>query len=176
MCMSAIYWARIDRVYFGTRLEDTSKIGFDDEFQYIDFRLPWKERKAIQCFPDFERDYALKACEAWQNKSGQASLLKTALRAEYGSGFAWLADGTRVGLSLTAAWTAFGTTEHRRSMNKPAVLISTAKVHPGSEQAFAAWQARHSAAISKFPGFISTDMVPPPYRQTGDSLDHHCQF
>jgi guanine deaminase len=68
MCMSAIYWARIDRVYFGTRLEDTSEIGFDDEFQYIDFRLPWKERKAIQCFPDFEREYALKACQAWQNK------------------------------------------------------------------------------------------------------------
>ena len=44
MCMSAIYWARIDRVYFGTRLSDTSKIGFDDEFQYIDFQLPWEER------------------------------------------------------------------------------------------------------------------------------------
>jgi hypothetical protein len=28
----AIYWARIDRVYFGTRVSDTSKIGFDDEF------------------------------------------------------------------------------------------------------------------------------------------------
>ena len=69
MCMSAIYWARIDRVYFGTRLSDTSKIGFDDEFQYIDFRLPWEERKAIQCFPDFEREYALKACEAWTNKT-----------------------------------------------------------------------------------------------------------
>lgn len=40
MCMSAFYWARIDRVDFGTRLEDTrpeetSKIAFDDEFQYI---------------------------------------------------------------------------------------------------------------------------------------------
>jgi tRNA(Arg) A34 adenosine deaminase TadA len=68
MCMSAIYWARIDRVYFGTRLEDTSKIGFDDEFQYVDFKLPWEERKAIKCFPDFEREFALKACEAWQNK------------------------------------------------------------------------------------------------------------
>lgn len=68
MCMSAIYWARIDRVYFGTRLEDASKIGFDDEFQYIDFRLPWEERKAVQCFPDFEREHALKACEAWMNK------------------------------------------------------------------------------------------------------------
>ena len=47
-------------------------------------------------------------------------------------------------------------------MNKQAVLIATAKVHLGSEQAFTAWQARHSVAISKFPGFISTDMVPPP--------------
>ena len=46
--------------------------------------------------------------------------------------------------------------------NKPAVLISTARVHPGCEEVFAAWQARHSAAISKFPGFISTDIVPPP--------------
>jgi hypothetical protein len=22
----------------------------------------------IKCFPDFEREYALKSCEAWQNK------------------------------------------------------------------------------------------------------------
>lgn len=69
MCMSAIYWARIDRVYFGTSLKDASEIGFDDEFQYIDFQLPWSARKAIQCFPDFEREHALKACEVWQNKS-----------------------------------------------------------------------------------------------------------
>jgi antibiotic biosynthesis monooxygenase (ABM) superfamily enzyme len=55
-----------------------------------------------------------------------------------------------------------GMTTAPLAMNKPAVLISTARVHPGSEEAFATWQARHSAAISKFPGFISTDMVPPP--------------
>ena len=68
MCMSAIYWARIDRVYFGSRLSDASAIGFDDEFQYIDFRLPWDERKAIKCIPDFEREDALKAFTAWENK------------------------------------------------------------------------------------------------------------
>ncbi len=50
-----------------------------------------------------------------------------------------------------------------------AVLIATAKVHPGSEEAFAAWQARHSAAISKFPGFIGTDMVPPPAGKPAES-------
>lgn len=69
MCMSAIYWARIDRLYFGTSLADASKIGFDDEFQYIDFQLPWDERKAIKCFPNFERDCALAACEVWQNNT-----------------------------------------------------------------------------------------------------------
>lgn len=47
-------------------------------------------------------------------------------------------------------------------MSKQAVLIATARVHPGSEEAFANWQARHSSVISKFPGFISTDMIPPP--------------
>ncbi len=47
-------------------------------------------------------------------------------------------------------------------MSSPAVLISTAKLHPGSEEAFASWQVRYSAAISTFAGFISTDMVPPP--------------
>ena len=41
MCMSAIYWSRIDHVYFGASLKDTSVIGFDDAFQYEDFTKPW---------------------------------------------------------------------------------------------------------------------------------------
>jgi len=69
MCMSAIYWARIERVYFGASLEDTSGIGFDDEFQYEDFQRPWEERKAIQCIPGFHREYCLKAYHAWSGKA-----------------------------------------------------------------------------------------------------------
>ncbi|MEI8310085.1 MAG: antibiotic biosynthesis monooxygenase [Verrucomicrobiota bacterium] len=53
-------------------------------------------------------------------------------------------------------------------MSKRAVLIATARVHPGEEQAFAAWQARHSSVISKQPGFISTDMIPPPGEKPGE--------
>lgn len=53
-------------------------------------------------------------------------------------------------------------------MSHPAVLIATAKVHPGAEAEFAAWQARHSAAISKSPGFIGTDMIPPTTGRVGD--------
>jgi guanine deaminase len=44
MCMSAIYWARIDSVFFAQDLDATSKIGFDDEFQYEDFAKPYPER------------------------------------------------------------------------------------------------------------------------------------
>ncbi len=46
-------------------------------------------------------------------------------------------------------------------MSSPAVLIATARVHPGSEDAFAAWKGRHDAIIAKFPGYISSDIMPP---------------
>ena len=68
MCMSAIYWARIDTVYFSGSLEDTSKIGFDDQFQYEDFKLPWEQRKNIKIVPNFEREVGLAAYRAWENK------------------------------------------------------------------------------------------------------------
>jgi guanine deaminase len=68
MCMGAIYWARIDRVYFGNSLEDTSKIGFDDAFQYEDFKKPWTKRR-IPVVENFERDMTLKSYRAWMNKA-----------------------------------------------------------------------------------------------------------
>jgi uncharacterized protein len=46
-------------------------------------------------------------------------------------------------------------------MSAPAVLIASAKLRAGQDQAFAAWQARHNAAIDKFAGFISSDVIPP---------------
>ncbi|MCC3246092.1 hypothetical protein LG047_12290 [Methylocystis sp. WRRC1] len=68
MCMSAIYWSRIDHVYFAASLDDTSEIGFDDAFQYEDFKLPWEQRQNITVTPNFERDTGLKAYRAWQAK------------------------------------------------------------------------------------------------------------
>jgi len=46
-------------------------------------------------------------------------------------------------------------------MSEPAVLIATAKVRPGCEDAFTAWKGRHDTIIAKFPGFISSDIMPP---------------
>jgi tRNA(Arg) A34 adenosine deaminase TadA len=34
MCLSAIYWARLDRIYFANSRQDAAAIGFDDEFLY----------------------------------------------------------------------------------------------------------------------------------------------
>ena len=67
MCMSAIYWSRIDHVYFGASLPDTSRIGFDDAFQYEDFAKPWEERR-IAVTPNFEREACLAAYRAWEDK------------------------------------------------------------------------------------------------------------
>lgn len=67
MCMSAIYWSRIDHVYFAASLKDTSAIGFDDAFQYEDFAKPWGDRR-IKVSENFEREVGLKAYEAWTNK------------------------------------------------------------------------------------------------------------
>lgn len=68
MCMSAVYWARIDRVYFGASLEDARRIGFDDAHQYEDFAKPWDERR-IEIVPEFERETCLEAFRAWERKS-----------------------------------------------------------------------------------------------------------
>jgi tRNA(Arg) A34 adenosine deaminase TadA len=67
MCMSAIYWSRIDHVYFASTLTDTSAIGFDDAYQYEDFAKPWDKRR-IAVSEAFERDLGLKAFKAWTDK------------------------------------------------------------------------------------------------------------
>ncbi|MEV0351433.1 nucleoside deaminase [Nonomuraea sp. NPDC050680] len=69
MCMSAIYWSRIDRVYFAFDLAATKKIGFDDEFQYQDFTRPLDERRIL--IQQAQPDLGTKACAAWMNKPGR---------------------------------------------------------------------------------------------------------
>ena len=45
MCLSAIYWAHIDTIYYGNCAEDAAAIGFDDKFIYDEFAKPKEERK-----------------------------------------------------------------------------------------------------------------------------------
>ncbi len=45
MCLGAIYWARIDRIFFGNTQHDADKIGFSDEFIYQEIEKPVHKRK-----------------------------------------------------------------------------------------------------------------------------------
>jgi len=53
-------------------------------------------------------------------------------------------------------------------MSEPAVLIASAKLRPGEDQAFSDWQVRHNAVIGKFPGFISSDVMPPSQPESNE--------
>jgi guanine deaminase len=44
MCLAAIYWARLDKVYFAARREDAQNINFDDAWIYKEVSLPIPER------------------------------------------------------------------------------------------------------------------------------------
>ena len=69
MCMSAIYWARLDAVYYSCSLEDTSRIGFDDAFQYEEFSKPYDQRriKIQQVRPDLGAE----AYKVWMDKTNR---------------------------------------------------------------------------------------------------------
>jgi guanine deaminase len=66
MCMSAIYWSRIDAVYFANDYDETSKIGFDDAFQYEDFAKPYAERRIK--LEQFRPDLGELSNKAWAQK------------------------------------------------------------------------------------------------------------
>jgi guanine deaminase len=44
MCLSAIYWARLDHVYFASTRKDAAGIGFDDDFIYQQIPLDFATR------------------------------------------------------------------------------------------------------------------------------------
>lgn len=45
MCLSAIYWARLDRAYYGNTRDDAARIGFDDAFLYDEVAKPIEGRQ-----------------------------------------------------------------------------------------------------------------------------------
>jgi tRNA(Arg) A34 adenosine deaminase TadA len=67
MCLAAIYWARLKRVYYANTRQDAAKIGFDDEIIYREVRRPVSRRKIPM--RQFLRDEALKAFAEWKRKT-----------------------------------------------------------------------------------------------------------
>jgi len=66
MCLGAIYWARPDKVYYGSNQIDAANIGFDDEFIYKEIPLPNSERSIP--FEQLARKIALEPFNEWAKK------------------------------------------------------------------------------------------------------------
>ena len=64
MCLGAIYWARIDTIYYGNTKTDAAAIGFDDHFIYKEMELPMHQRKLhiVQLL----RNEAIGAFKLWE--------------------------------------------------------------------------------------------------------------
>lgn len=67
MCLGAIYWARLKKIYFANNKTDAKNIGFDDSFIYDELALPRMERKLPSQI--LMRDEALLAFSLWSEKT-----------------------------------------------------------------------------------------------------------
>lgn len=47
MCLGAIYWAHLDRMYYGNDKHDAGNIGFDDSFIYDELSVPADRRRLL---------------------------------------------------------------------------------------------------------------------------------
>ena len=63
MCLGAIYWARLDRVYYANTKADAADIDFDDQFIYQELDLPIGERQLPMV--QMLRQEALPAFQLW---------------------------------------------------------------------------------------------------------------
>jgi guanine deaminase len=63
MCLGAVYWAHLDKMYYGNTKTDAKNIGFDDSFIYDEIDLKPENRRVetTQLLPD----EAIKAFETW---------------------------------------------------------------------------------------------------------------
>ena len=61
MCLAAIYWARLDRVYYAATRQDAAAIGFDDSRIYDELAMDIGDR-SVPMVQDFHEE----ACEAFR--------------------------------------------------------------------------------------------------------------
>ncbi|MDZ4712026.1 MAG: nucleoside deaminase [bacterium] len=69
MCLSAIHWARIDRIYYANSRKDAAEINFDDDFIYNEVSKPIEERfiPTVQMM----REEANEIFREWDKKEGK---------------------------------------------------------------------------------------------------------
>ena len=66
MCLAAIYWSRLERIYYAATCDDAAAAGFDDRQFYRELAKPAAERSIP--VEQALREEALAALQAWVNK------------------------------------------------------------------------------------------------------------
>ena len=66
MCLSAIYWARIPKVFYANTRKDAAQIEFDDDFLYREVALPARRRRLVM--KQMLRGEAWRVFLEWQAK------------------------------------------------------------------------------------------------------------
>lgn len=66
MCLSALYWAGVSRIFFGNTQQDADRINFSDEFIYRELEKP-RVQRAIPCI-HIDNRFTIKAFEKWASK------------------------------------------------------------------------------------------------------------
>ena len=67
MCLGAIYWAHIGKIYYANTRKDAEAIGFDDNFIYEELDRPLKNR--VKPIIHLSRNEAIKVFEEWRDKT-----------------------------------------------------------------------------------------------------------
>ena len=66
MCLGAIYWAHLDRIYYANNRSDAAAIGFDDDFIYKELEVKLEDRSTP--IINMMREEAMRAFSMWQEK------------------------------------------------------------------------------------------------------------
>lgn len=67
MCLGAIYWAHIDKIYYGANKFDAAAANFDDSFIYRELELPKEKRRVVA--EELLPDEAKAPFDAWREKN-----------------------------------------------------------------------------------------------------------
>ncbi len=70
MCLGALYWARVGRLYFACTREDATAAGFDDSLIYGELALAYPERRLPA--ESLLRDEGLQAFREWDASANKA--------------------------------------------------------------------------------------------------------
>jgi guanine deaminase len=69
MCLSAIHWAKMKKLYFGCSRKDAARIGFDDDFIYQVIKGTAARKQVVRI--QMNREDCLRLMSLWQKKSNR---------------------------------------------------------------------------------------------------------